>query len=131
MMNKVVLIGKVDWYCGNSGLLRVTRTSGTDDLIPFVMPDGHQDIHSLPTHLTGIGEVRTRNFVDEHGKHKSMFVKLLDWNTYTPPAEQINDVEMEAYIRLTSGTLLTIELTNTVLLEKTNYTIFVRRSVAR
>lgn len=33
-------------------------------------------------------------------------------------------VEMEAYIGFTSGTLLTIELTNTVLLEKTRYTIF-------
>ena len=33
-------------------------------------------------------------------------------------------VEMEAYISFTSGTLLTIDLTNTVLLEKTNYTIF-------
>ena len=32
--------------------------------------------------------------------------------------------EVEAYIHFTSGTLLSIELTNTVLLEKTNYTIF-------
>lgn len=33
-------------------------------------------------------------------------------------------VEIEAYIRLTSGALITLDFTNTVLPGKTNYTIF-------
>lgn len=86
-MNTITLTGTVSEFKAThqikdtmmyKGIMKVVRTSGTVDSIPFVTSDSSIKTDNVSVY-TIKGEVRTRNYQDANGKnHKNMFVKARD-----------------------------------------------------